>query len=253
MRRPFVAGNWKLNGSIDSTRSLIAEILGGLAAVADVEVALCPPYLYIPEAAALLLRSAVALGSQNASEFESGAYTGEISAPMLKQFGCRYVILGHSERRAIFGETDTGVAKKVAAVAKHGLTPILCVGELLSEREADKTETVVGRQLDAVLDHGGIELLAHCVIAYEPVWAIGTGKTASPDQAQEVHAFIRGRLQKLSRTIAAKLRIIYGGSVKPDNAEELFAKADIDGGLIGGASLDGKSFLAICRGACNKV
>ena len=249
MRQPLVAGNWKLNGNKQSIEKLLQGVLGGMRDVKKAEVAVCAPYIYIPQVADTLKNSTVSYGSQNISEYESGAYTGEISATMLQEFGCKYAIVGHSERRSIYGETDEQVANKFVASQKAGIRPILCVGELLEEREAGETESVVARQLDAVVDKAGIEAFKDAVIAYEPVWAIGTGKTASPDQAQDVHAFIRQRLAKQSAEIAAAVQILYGGSVKPDNAESLFAQADIDGGLIGGASLDAAGFLAICCAA----
>ena len=247
MRRTLVAGNWKLNGSKQNTKDLIEGILQGMSAVKNADVAVCPPFVYIPQAAELLASSGVALGAQNCSQHSSGAYTGEIAAPMLKEFGCKYVILGHSERRSIYNESNDEIVQKFIAVKSAGLIPILCVGELLTEREAGKTEAVVAEQLDAVLNVAGIEQIENSVIAYEPVWAIGTGVTATPEQAQEVHAFIRHRLATKNATIAEKTQILYGGSVKPDNAAELFAKSDIDGGLIGGASLEADSFLGICK------
>lgn len=247
MRRPFVAGNWKMNGSVATNKALLDGIKAGLAAVTSTEVAVCPPFVYLRDVAGELKGTAVALGAQNLSEQSAGAYTGEIAAAMLLEFGCRYVIVGHSERRAIYGESDALVAKKFAAARKARLIPILCVGELLEEREAGTTEQVIARQLDAVLALEGIAAFAQAVVAYEPVWAIGTGKTASPDQAQAVHAFIRNKLAAQDATIADKLRILYGGSVKASNAVELFGMADIDGGLIGGAALQAEEFLAICR------
>ena len=247
MRRPFVAGNWKMNGSAASNKALLDGIKAGLVAVASTDVAVCPPFVYLRDVAEQLQGTTVALGAQNLSEQTAGAYTGEISAAMLLDMDCRYVIVGHSERRAIYGESDALVAKKFAAARKAGLIPILCVGELLEEREAGTTEQVIARQLDAVLALEGIAAFAQAVVAYEPVWAIGTGKTASPDQAQEVHAFIRNKLAAQDATIADKLRILYGGSVKASNAVELFGMADIDGGLIGGAALQAEEFLAICR------
>jgi triosephosphate isomerase len=247
MRRPFVAGNWKMNGSVASNKALLDGIKAGLAAVTSTEVAVCPPFVYLRDVAGQLQGTTVALGAQNLSEQSAGAYTGEISATMLLDLGCRYVIVGHSERRAIYGESDVLVAKKFATARKAGLIPILCVGELLEEREAGTTEQVIARQLDAVLALEGIAAFAQAVVAYEPVWAIGTGKTASPDQAQAVHAFIRNKLAAQDATIADKLRILYGGSVKASNAVELFGMADIDGGLIGGAALQAEEFLAICR------
>lgn len=249
MRQPLVAGNWKMNGSLNSVKELIDGIKAGIGSVGAAEVAVCPPYLFIPEAAASLKGSPVAWGGQNLSTEASGAYTGEISASMLLDFGCKYAIVGHSERRALYGEDDALVARKFAVARKAGLVPILCVGETLDEREGGITEEVVARQLDAVIDLEGVGALADAVVAYEPVWAIGTGKTASPQQAQEVHAFIRGRVAKESVGVAQGLRILYGGSVKGANAAELFANDDIDGGLIGGASLEAGEFLTICRAA----
>lgn len=249
MRQPLVAGNWKLNGNKQSITGLLEGILGGIKDVQKAEVAVCAPYIYIPQVADMLNNASVQYGAQNVSEYDSGAYTGEVAAPMLKEYGCKYAIVGHSERRSIYGESDHQVAEKYVAAQKSSIIPILCVGELLEEREAGKTEDVVARQLDAVVDVAGIESFRHAVIAYEPVWAIGTGKTASPEQAQEVHAFIRSRLAKLNADVAASVQILYGGSVKADNAQTLFAQNDIDGGLIGGASLDADGFLSICCAA----
>ena len=245
MRQPLVAGNWKMNGSLDSVKPLVEGIKAGLASVSTAEMAVCPPYVYIPTVAALLEGTSIALGAQNVSDQESGAYTGEVAPNMLTDVGCKYAIVGHSERRSIYGETDADTASKFAAARKAGLVPILCVGELLEEREQGITEQVVARQLDAVIELEGIAALADAVIAYEPVWAIGTGKTATPDQAQEVHAFIRGKLAGLDSGVAEKVRILYGGSMNAGNAAELLAMADIDGGLIGGASLKPDDFLAI--------
>ncbi|HFC54361.1 MAG TPA: triose-phosphate isomerase [Gammaproteobacteria bacterium] len=249
MRQPLVAGNWKMNGSARSIELLLDGIKGSLASVGRAEVAVCPPYVYIPMVAELLQDTEVALGSQNLSQHQSGAYTGEIAASMLLDFGCRYAIVGHSERRTLYGEDDALVAAKYAAARAAGLRPILCVGEILEEREQGVTEDVVARQLDAVIELEGIEALADGVIAYEPVWAIGTGKTASPQQAQDVHAFIRQRIASRSGAVAEQVRILYGGSVKAANAADLFAMPDIDGGLIGGASLDAGEFIAICQAA----
>jgi len=236
-----------MNGTRDSIRVLIDGLLAGIGEVQSAEVAVCPPYVYIPEVVDRLADTPIAVGGQDVSDQEAGAYTGEVSAAMLHDVGCRYVIVGHSERRNLYGEDDEFTARKFAAAQKHGLVPILCVGELLEEREQGVTEQVVARQLDAVLSLCGVQALASAVIAYEPVWAIGTGKTATPDQAQEVHAFIRERVREADAGIAEGLRILYGGSVKAGNAAELFGQPDIDGGLIGGASLDAQEFLAICR------
>ena len=249
MRRKMVAGNWKMNGNQAQAAALLDGVKQGMAAVKQAEVVVCPPFILIPAAATLLKGSRIAWGGQNLDVNKSGAFTGEVSGPMLKDFGCSYVIVGHSERRALYGETDQMVAQKFKAAQAAGLIPILCVGETLDEREANATETVVARQLDAVLALTGIESLAHAVVAYEPVWAIGTGKTATPQQAQDVHKFIRARLAGRNAAVAEGLRLLYGGSVKGANAQELFGQPDIDGGLIGGASLNAGDFLAICRAA----
>ena len=246
MRQILVAGNWKLNGSSAGNKTLVDGILDGLGQI-KCEVAICPPYPYLSEVSASIAGSALKMGAQNASEQESGAFTGEVSVAMLKEIGCEYVILGHSERRALYNESDELVADKFAAAVAAGLKPMLCLGETLEERESGVTEEVVGRQLQAVLDKVGVAGLGDAVIAYEPVWAIGTGMTASSDQAQAVHEFIRQTLHKLDPAVAEATRILYGGSVKPDNAQELFACPDIDGGLIGGAALSADSFLGICK------
>ena len=245
MRQPLVAGNWKMNGSLDSVTSLIEGIKAGLGSVTTAEMAVCPPYVYISSVAGLIGDAAISLGAQDVSDQESGAYSGEVAPGMLTDVGCKYAIVGHSERRSIYGESDEFTASKFAAARKAGLVPILCVGELLEEREQGITEDVVARQLDAVINLEGVAALADAVIAYEPVWAIGTGKTASPQQAQDVHAFIRGKLAALDSSVADKVRILYGGSMNAGNAAELLAMADIDGGLIGGASLKPADFLAI--------
>ena len=238
-----------MNGSRESAQSLISGIKDGLGEDAA-DVAICPPFVYLSEVGSMLAESNIALGAQNVSQRGNGAYTGEISTSMLLDVGCKYVILGHSERRALYGETDTLVAEKVISINAAGLKPILCVGELLEERESGKTEEVVARQLDVLLNSvEGLTALQNTVIAYEPVWAIGTGMTASPEQAQDVHAFIRQRVAAKDTALAQKVRILYGGSVKGNNAPELFAKPDIDGGLIGGASLQVEEFLAICQAA----
>jgi triosephosphate isomerase len=236
MRIPLVAGNWKMHGDRASNRALLDAVLAGSAGLKGVECAVCVPFPYLGEVAGQLAGKSLALGAQNLSEHEKGAFTGEVSGAMLKEFGCRYVLAGHSERRQLYGETDAMVAAKFAAAAGKGVTPILCVGETLAEREAGRTQDVVGRQLDAV------KFLDGAVLAYEPVWAIGTGKTASPEQAQEVHAFLRGK-------VPPGTRILYGGSVKKDNAAALFSMQDIDGGLIGGASLVAEDFIAIVKAA----
>jgi triosephosphate isomerase len=247
-RRPLVAANWKMNGTLGTIRALVREVIGGAAKLPG-ETVLCVPFPYLEELQRSLAGTAVALGAQNVSEHESGAHTGEVSAAMLNDYNCRFVIVGHSERRNLYGETDGMVARKFRRAATTGLIPILCVGERLEEREGGQTDEVVARQLDAVLKENGIGAFAQAIVAYEPVWAIGTGRTATPDQAQEVHAFIRLRLARHDDGIAAALRILYGGSVKAGNAADLFAQADVDGGLVGGASLDAKEFLGICGAA----
>lgn len=248
-RRPLVVGNWKMNCTRASAQQLLADILAGLPADAKAEVGVCPAYVFLPEASAALAGKQVQLGSQNVADQDQGAFTGEISAPMLKEFGCTLAIVGHSERRLVYGESSQLVAARYAKALAHGVTPILCVGETLEEREQDKTFAVIDEQLQAVLDLCGVESLAKAVIAYEPVWAIGTGRTASTEQAQEVHAYIRSQIAKLNAEIAGGLRILYGGSVKADNAQALFSMPDVDGGLVGGAALDAKSFLSICLAA----
>lgn len=244
-RTKFVAGNWKMHGSLSANLSLLTAVRKGVAAV-KAQVAVCVPYPYLAQAQSVLAGSNVAWGAQDVSEHGQGAYTGEVSGAMLNDFACRYVIIGHSERRSFYGDTDAVVAAKYAAALKSGLTPILCVGETLAEREANITAQVVTRQLEAVIAGSGVESLARAVVAYEPVWAIGTGKTATPAQAQEVHALIRARVAAGNPAVAAGLQILYGGSVKPGNAKELFGQADIDGGLIGGASLVAEDFIGIC-------
>ncbi len=248
MRRKLVAGNWKMHGNLADNDALLTGILAGMGDV-KAEVAVCVPFPYLAQAKARLAGSKVAWGAQNLSQHVKGAYTGEVSALMLNDFECKYVIVGHSERRALYGESDAVVAEKYAAAQTAGLVPILCVGETLEEREAGITEQVVGRQLDAIVNKSGVMSLVNAVIAYEPVWAIGTGKTATPEQAQAVHAFIRAKIRALDPEVAEHLVIQYGGSVKAANAAELFAQPDIDGGLIGGASLNAEEFLAICRAA----
>jgi len=246
MRTKLVVGNWKMNASRSANAALVAELLATHGAW-GCEAAVCPPAPYLWQLGELLAGSAIAWGAQDCSAHEPGAYTGEVAASMLDEFGCRYVIVGHSERRAMHAETDQVVADKAKTALAHHLTPIVCVGETLAQREAGETDIVVKRQLSVV-----IHSLAHCisqvVVAYEPVWAIGTGLTASPEQAQAVHAMLRAQLHAATEK-ADRMRILYGGSVKADNAAALFAQPDIDGGLIGGASLKAADFAAICRAA----
>lgn len=248
MRQPMVAGNWKLNGSSQKVNSLIGDVLSGMDDGVRAEVVVCPPFVYLQAAMILLEDTHLALGAQDVCEMDEGAYTGEVSAPMLQDLGCQYVIVGHSERRSIYHEDDELVARKFIAAQRAGLCPVLCVGESLEERKAGVTEAVVARQLDAVVELAGAEAMRQAVVAYEPVWAIGTGLTATPSQAQAVHAFLRRQLLAAG-AVAEEIRLLYGGSVKPENAGELFSMPDIDGGLIGGASLQADAFLAICKAA----
>lgn len=243
LRKPIVAGNWKMNGS----RSLVEEFCTTLSAAKldNVESVICPPAPYL----ALFTGSDFALGGQDVSALANGAHTGDVSVNMLQEFGCQYVIVGHSERREDHGESSKLVAEKAAAVADAGLVPVVCVGESLNEREAGTYEAFISAQLDALLEGLNDQQLSACVIAYEPIWAIGTGKTASPEQAQAVHAFIRQHVAKKDQVLASKMRILYGGSVKPDNAHALFGQDDVDGGLIGGASLKVNDFIEICQAA----
>lgn len=246
MRQPLVAGNWKMHGSLHSIKDLLVALKAGIATVTRAEVAVCAPAIFIPEVRALLQGTAIAWGGQDLSVHEIGAYTGEISAAMLQEFGCRYVIIGHSERRAYHKESNTLIADKLTAACRLGLLPIVCIGETLEQRERGVTEAVLVEQLDAILKARTMDVLTSMVIAYEPVWAIGTGRNATPEQAQQVHAFIRAHVAKYNETVADSLRIIYGGSLKSSNAKELLRQPDIDGGLVGGASLQAADFLAIC-------
>ena len=249
MRDFLVAGNWKMNGSSAANAELVAGIVAGVPDGGGFSLLVCPPFPYLASIAAQAEGSAVKVGAQNVSEHEKGAFTGEVASGMLSDLGCDYVIVGHSERRALYGETSAQVAAKFQAAQAAGVTPILCVGETLAEREAGTTEAVIDEQLDAVLSTAGVNAFADAVIAYEPVWAIGTGMTATPEQAQEVHAHIRGRLAEQSAEIAAGVQILYGGSMKGENAAGLLTQPDIDGGLIGGASLKAEDFLAIAKAA----
>lgn len=246
MRTKLVAGNWKMHGSLAVNAELLRAVKAGKASA---EMAVCVPFPYLAQAQSELQGSAIAWGAQDVSAQAQGAFTGEVSATMLNDFGCRYVIVGHSERRTLHGETDALVAAKFSAALNAGLIPILCVGETLAERESNITADVVTRQLDTVLTLSGVAAFAKAVIAYEPVWAIGTGRTATPEQAQEVHALIRARVARDDAAVAAGVRILYGGSMKPGNARELMQQADIDGGLIGGAALVAADFLAIASAA----
>lgn len=249
MRRKLVAGNWKMHGSRELTRTLVGGLAAEFGDGAPCDIAVCPPFPFLEEALRTAAGGPVAVGAQDVSDQGQGAFTGQVSAAMLAELGCRYAIVGHSERRTLNGETDELVAAKFMAAQAQGIVPILCVGESLEEREAEQTEAVVGRQLRAVLAAAGIEAFERAVIAYEPIWAIGTGRTATPEQAQAVHAFIRGLLAAENAKIADFVKVLYGGSVKAANAAEIFAMPDVDGGLVGGASLEVEGFAGICRAA----
>jgi triosephosphate isomerase (TIM) len=249
MRSKVVVGNWKLNGSLAGNETLLKALRREIPRNASVACAVCVPSPYLAQVRALLEGSGIAWGAQDLSRFDQGAYTGEVSGRMLVEFGCRYVIVGHSERRTIFGETDEVAAKKYVAARNAGLTPIFCVGETLEERDRGQANAVLARQVDALLEHYGAPGLERGILAYEPVWAIGTGKTASAAQANEAHAFIRARVAAKDGEVAARLPVVYGGSVKAANAAELFAMPDVDGGLVGGASLSADEFLAIWQAA----
>lgn len=251
MRKPLIAGNWKMHGSQEIVKALIAGIKLGAKDFFAIEIAVLPPFVYLPQVQHLLDRSAIQLGAQNLYLGKQGAFTGEISGPMLADIGCHYVLVGHSERRSIFHEGLDTVAAKFKSAIEAKLSPILCIGETKTQRENNETESVLREQLESVIAHAGIEAFRNAVIAYEPVWAIGTGLTATPEQAQSAHQFIRELIAQNNVDIARTIRILYGGSMKPENAASLLAKPDIDGGLIGGASLDANSFLAICAAANN--
>ncbi len=235
-----------MHGSLAQNEALLNALVAGVADLPGVDCAVCVPFPYLHQAQQKLATTPVKWGAQDVHQLDKGAYTGEVAASMLTDFGCAYVLVGHSERRSLYGESSVLVAEKFVAAQKAGLTPVLCVGETLEQREARATESVVAEQLDAVITLAGVQALGTAVVAYEPVWAIGTGKTATPDQAQAVHAYIRQRVAGLDKGVAQGLQILYGGSVKASNAAELFAMKDIDGGLIGGASLIAADFLAIC-------
>ena len=248
-RKPLVMGNWKLNGSKAITKELIAGLKAELAGVEGCDVAIAPPVMYLAEAEAAIAGSQIALGSQNVDVNVQGAFTGDISTAMLKDFGAKYIIIGHSERRTYHKESDEFVAQKFAALKEAGLVPVLCIGESEAENEAGKTEEVCARQIDAVINALGVEAFNGAVIAYEPIWAIGTGKSATPAQAQAVHAFIRGHIAAKSQAVADQVIIQYGGSVNDANAAELFTQPDIDGALVGGASLKAPAFAVIVKAA----
>jgi triosephosphate isomerase len=244
MRQSLVVGNWKMNGTRASAELLVKDIIAGLGSN-NSGIAVCAPYIYLPGIGELVKNTRLALGAQNVADKPSGAFTGEISAAMLSEFDCKYAIVGHSERRTYYGDTNESVAARFCQAQEKGIIPILCVGETLEQREEDLTFSVINEQLDAVINLAGIATFDNAVVAYEPVWAIGTGRTATDEQAQEVHQYIRKYIAAQDQAIADKIQIIYGGSAKPENAKGLFAMPDIDGGLIGGASLDAESFLKI--------
>jgi triosephosphate isomerase (TIM) len=249
MRRPVVAGNWKMHGSRSANEMLLADLVERVKSEWRVDVAVFPPYVYLADAVRALQDADIAVGAQDVCTEPTGAFTGQVSGAMLKDIGCRYVIVGHSERRRLYHEDDVLVARKFAAALKAGLSPVLCIGETLEEREAGRTEAVVARQLDAVVAMNGVTSFAQALVAYEPVWAIGTGRNATPEQAQAVHAYVRDRIAAQDAKIARGVRILYGGSVKASNAAELFARPDVDGGLVGGASLSADEFIQICAAA----
>ncbi len=251
MRVPLIVGNWKMNGSLARAGELAAAVVSGVGENGGVETVVCPPFVYLPRVAQALAGSAVYLGAQNVADQEQGAFTGEVAGDMLTDVGCRFAIVGHSEGRTHYAEANALVAARFVAAQRHGLTPILCVGESLVEREADDTEAVLRRQVEVVLAAAGDDAFARGVIAYEPVWAIGTGKTATPETAQQAHAFIRDVVADCDAESARSLRLLYGGSMKADNAPALLAMPDVDGGLIGGASLDAEAFVAIVRAAAS--
>jgi triosephosphate isomerase len=249
MRRPVVAGNWKMHGSRSANQALLTELERSLKPEWPIDVVVCPPFVYLSDAVRLLEGVQICVGAQDVCAEAGGAFTGQVSAAMLKDVGCQYVIVGHSERRRLYHEDDVLVARKFAAVLQRGLIPVLCVGETLEEHEARQAEAVVARQIDAVVAMNGIASFAHAILAYEPVWAIGTGRTATPQQAQAIHAYLRSRIAAQDANIGGRLRILYGGSVKGGNAAELFAMPDVDGGLVGGASLSAEEFQQICAAA----
>jgi triosephosphate isomerase len=253
MRKPLVAGNWKMHGSRHDVKILLEAIKSGANDLSAMDVVVFPTFVHLPLTETILTNTTVAFGAQNLYIGKSGAFTGEVAGPMLAEYGCRYVLVGHSERRSIFQEDLALLAEKFTTALESRLIPILCVGETLSQREHGQTEKIIAEQIESVITAVGIENFSQAVVAYEPVWAIGTGLTATPQQAQEVHAFIRQLITKYDQDVANQLQILYGGSVKADNAAGLFAMPDIDGALVGGASLDANSFLAICRVAATRL
>jgi triosephosphate isomerase len=249
MRRKLVAGNWKMQGSLAENQTRLTQLVSALKGNETVDIAVFPTAPYLFQCKSLLAASGIKWGAQDVSQYESGAYTGEIATSMLEDFACQYALVGHSERRELFGETDEIVADKFVALLSSNVLPILCIGETLEQREYGETMTVIIRQIEAVLNKAGIAGFKNAVVAYEPVWAIGTGKTATPEQAQDVHKAIRAHLAQYDTNIAQALQIVYGGSVKPDNADAIFAQPDVDGALVGGASLNSNDFVKICNAA----
>jgi triosephosphate isomerase len=245
MRKILLAGNWKMNASTVMVDRLLNALIDGMHGNDSMDMAVFPPFPYLDRTRNLLQGTKIAWGGQSLNPQEKGAHTGEVSGSMLRDFDCQYVLVGHSERRSLYAETNQDVALRFEAAQDAGLIPVLCVGESLEQREQNQTEAVIGRQIEAVLEQCGVKSFASAIVAYEPVWAIGTGKTATPDQAQEIHAFIRDKFTSRDDRIAGQLRILYGGSVNGSNAADLFARKDIDGGLVGGASLKAEDFLAI--------
>ncbi len=246
MRQPLVLGNWKMHGTAVGIRSLVFKLIEAKTRFSRVEVGVCPPFVFLPMVAELCAGSPIRIGAQNVSQHRDGSFTGEVSAAMLAEFGIDYTLVGHSERRELFGESSQTIAEKFVAAQEQGLMPVLCLGETLEQRDQGETEETVLAQLDAVLSVAGVEAIAESVLAYEPIWAIGTGETASPEQAQQVHHVLREHIAGQDAGVAEALRILYGGSVKETNAKTLFSQPDIDGGLVGGASLDAEQFAAIC-------
>jgi len=253
MRRKLVVGNWKMNGNKARNKSLLEDVVAGVHDLRNADYVVCVPYPYLSQVQSLLQSTNVAWGAQNLCATEDGALTGAVSPDMLVDYGCSHVIIGHSERRTQFHETDDTAATRFNVALKAGLTPIFCMGESREERESDWTEYVVGRQLDSIIRRYGADFLAKAVLAYEPLWAVGTDKPATPEQAQEVHSFIRGRIARCNAEVAENVRILYGGSVQPTNASALFAMPDIDGGLVGRCSLDAKAFVDICKAASQSL
>jgi len=247
MRQPLIIGNWKMNGNLAENDKLLNTISTLYDSSESIDVVICPPSIYIAQVSKELLKSKIKYGAQNVSANRNGAYTGEVSTSMLHDFGCSYVLLGHSERRSLNHESDIEIANKFSTAVQAEIIPVLCVGETLTQRQCDETFLVIAKQISTVVEQVGIQAFEHAVIAYEPVWAIGTGETASPEQAQEVHGQIRRQLSAFDGNIAANIQIIYGGSVNANNADSLFKQKDIDGGLVGGCSLNGDDFISICK------